>query len=119
MAKKKGQKTQTKAESPRWAPRNSSKVLDRPYINEGEGQKDEKKMAQAMKQLAAAAKSQAATQVNPSSTKAMNLSQAKRRTEILEKRKQEEASQKADADRVARQNKIAGSVQGTLKSMFG
>jgi len=76
-------------------------------------------MAQALKkQLAATVRSQA-NQVNPSSTKAMNLSQAKRRTEILDKRKQEEASQKADAERVARQTKIAGSVQGTLKSMFG
>jgi len=59
-------------------------------------------MAQAQKQLAAAARSQAAPQVNPSSTRAMNLSQAKRRTEILEKREQEEAGRKGDADRIAR-----------------
>jgi|TARA_B110000285_G_scaffold199118_1_gene232044 hypothetical protein len=76
-------------------------------------------MNQALKKQLAAAQRGQGTQAAPSSTKAMNLSQAKRRSEILDKRKQEEASQKADAERVARQTKIAGTVQGTLKSMYG
>lgn len=71
-----------------------------------------------MKALAAAAKSQE-TVSNPPSTKAALASQAKRRQEINDKKKREEAEKKAEADRIANQRKLAGTVQSALKSKFG
>lgn len=71
-----------------------------------------------MKALAAAAKSQE-TVSNPPSTKAALASQAKRRQEINDKKKREEAEKKANEDRIASQRKLAGTVQGALKSKFG
>lgn len=71
-----------------------------------------------MKAMAAAAMSQQ-TVSNPPSTKAALASQAKRRQEINDKKKREEAEKKATADRIASQRKLAGTVQGALKSKFG
>lgn len=56
LAKKKGQKSQTKPRSPNFVQR-SSKMLDRPYVNEGEIPKVEDKLTTLMKKLAATAKS--------------------------------------------------------------
>lgn len=53
LAKKKGQKTQTQPKSPNFQKR-PQKILDRPFVNEGE-QKPVDKYAEAMKKLAAAA----------------------------------------------------------------
>jgi hypothetical protein len=78
----------------------SSKILDRSYINEGDQQKPLDKATAAMKALAAQAKSESALQtVNPPSTKAALASQAKRRQEIQDKKKREEAEKKANVDR--------------------
>lgn len=72
-----------------------------------------------MRKLAEEAKKNAEhSQTNPSSTKAVSMSQAKRRTEIQEKRKREEAIKKENEDRIRQQNQLKGTVQGALKSKF-
>ena len=119
LAKKKGQKSQTLPQSPKFIKR-ASKILDRSYINEGDQPKPLDKATAAMKALAAAAKTESAmSTVNPPSTKAALAGQAKRREEIQEKKKKEEAEKKANAARIASQQKLAGTVQGALKSKFG
>lgn len=98
LAKKKGQKTQTKPESPNFVKR-PPKILERPFVNEGTQQKSEDKYTEAMRKLAATLSKQDSASMNPSSTKAAQLSQAKRRSEIQEKRKREEDLKKAEEDR--------------------
>lgn len=73
LAKKKGQKTQTVPKSPDFIKR-PQKILDRPFVNEGEHQKPEDKYANAMKKIASMSNNDAASQFNPSSTKAAQLS---------------------------------------------
>lgn len=98
-----------------------AKILERPAYNEGAPEATEDKYTMYMKKLAkSVTKSLEATvQTNPSSTKAVALSQQKRRAELQEKRTREEAAKKEDADRVAKQNAMKGTVQGALKAKFG
>lgn len=118
LAKKKGQKTQTQPKSPKFEKR-PNKILDRSYANEGETEKQEDKYTAAMRKLAAEAMKNAEhSQTNPSSTKAVSMSQAKRRAEIQEKRKREEAVKQENEDRIKQQNQLKGTVQSALKSKF-
>lgn len=90
LAKKKGQKTQTKPESPKFQKR-PPKTLDRPSLNEGTRTGLDKYTEQ-MKKLAQSVRSMEGTvQTNPSSTKAVALSQQKRRQELQQKRDKEKA----------------------------
>jgi hypothetical protein len=96
------------------------KILERPAFNEGEQDKKEDKYTQHMRKLAESAKSMEATQqTNPSSTKAVAVSQLKRRNDIQAKRKEEEAAKIAEAERIEKQNALKGTVQSALKSKFG
>ena len=99
LLKKKGQKTQTKPSSPNFVKR-PTKILDRSYINEGESSKPTDKALAAMKKLAQAPRGEETqAEKNPMSTKAVQMSQAKRREDILAKKKQEEAQKKSEDDR--------------------
>lgn len=72
-----------------------------------------------MKKLAQSVKSMEGTvQTNPSSTKAVALSQQKRRQELQFKRDKEKTEQKEAAARAAKQNKLKDEVQGALKAKF-
>jgi len=96
------------------------KILERPAFNEGEQDKKEDKYTQHMRKLAESAKSMEATQqTNPSSTRAVAVSQLKRRNDIQAKRKEEEAAKIAEAERIEKQNALKGTVQSALKSKFG
>jgi hypothetical protein len=57
--------------------------------------------------------------MNPPSTKAVSLSQLKRRNDILDKRKRQEELAKIDEERIQHQNQMKDTVQGKLKSKFG
>ena len=72
-----------------------------------------------MKKLVKDQGGEGAQQAQPVSTKAVAMSQAKRRTEIQEKKKREEAAKKEEADRLKVQNTLKGPVQAALKSKFG
>lgn len=73
-----------------------------------------------MRRLAETAKSEIASSVmEPPSTKAVSLSQLKRRTDIMEKRKKEEELVKIEEERIKTQNQLKSTVQGKLKSKFG
>jgi len=73
-----------------------------------------------MRKLAENAKSLGDTMhTNPSSTKAVAMSQLKRRNDIQDKRKKEEAAKVAEEERVKKQQAIKGTVQGALKNKFG
>lgn len=104
LAKKKGQKTQTKPRSPDFVQR-PKKVLDKDFVNEGT-QKPVDKQALLMQQLAARAKQTRAgdgessmKNMNPASTKATALSQARRRVEIQKRHEGLEKTAKEDRDR--------------------
>jgi len=119
LAKKKGQKTQTKPQSPNFIKR-PQKLLDRSSMNEGSNLTQEDKYTAHMRKLAESAKAMEATQqTNPSSTKAVTMGQMKRREEILSKRKKEEEAKKEDEERIKKQQAIKGTVQGALKQKFG
>ena len=104
LAKKKGQKTQTKPRSPDFVQR-PKKVLDKDFVNEGT-RKPVDKQALLMQQLAARAKQTRAgdgessmKNMNPASTKATALSQARRRVEIQKRHEGLEKTAKEDRDR--------------------
>ena len=61
----------------------------------------------------------ASSNMNPPSTKAVALSQLKRRTDILDKRKKQEELVKIDEERVKKQDQLKETVQSKLKSKFG
>lgn len=119
LAKKKGQKTQTKPRSPNFVKR-PSKVLDKDFVNEGD-QRPVDKQALLMQKLAATARSarfgdgESSKNINPASTKATALSQAKRRAEIQRRQKELERTAKEDRDRLvpdkAAKDKVAKAIK--------
>ena len=83
-------------------------------------QDHEDEVTRKMRKLAETAKTEMASVVTePPSTKAVSLSQLKRRTDILDKRKKEEELAKIEEERIKTQNQLKSTVQGKLKSKFG
>ena len=72
-----------------------------------------------MRKLAETAKSDTASSFMPPSTRAVSMSQLKRRSDILDKRKKVEEMVKIDEERVKKQDQLKTTVQSALKSKFG
>lgn len=97
-----------------------SKVLDKDFVNEGD-QRPVDKQALLMQKLAATARSarfgdgESSKNINPASTKATALSQAKRRAEIQRRQKELERTAKEDRDRLvpdkAAKDKVAKAIK--------
>ena len=122
LAKKKGQKTGTQQIPFNFSER-PEKIIDRVKYDEPSKLQDhEDEVTKRMRKLAETAKSHsdlASSNMNPPSTKAVSLSQLKRRSDILDKRKRQEELAKIDEERIKKQNELKDTVQSKLKSKFG
>lgn len=104
ISKRKRQNHATVPKSPNFT-KTSTKNLDRQYLNEGQPEPAVDKFKAAL--MKSMAKNEDKAAANPSCTKASTLAMERRRLELENKRKQDEACKKEDHDRIEKQQRVS------------